>query len=461
MAIVIARSVDLLHQADPTAQSVIREVARYGSERLNFFSGGMTALSIAANLLPYLGPQTAFFTTYKAAKLVAANAFGRAPRMLSEPLDTDEHSSEALLRWLRRWAENGQVTGGERVILTISRTKASTQEISAMFFEAATDRMFASDGQAVYMPNSGFELIEFLGRDTAEHILPLLVRWISNRGAGAEDKNPWNNPVDVIAPLRHAEKQIPAWIEAGKGKTFSGEEQLKTVLLGDDPYAIIEALGGALQEGSTPTNLAKIVAYAAARRLAHFSLKNELQDWSSPARTFSYCNAMHRIIKRSPEDALLVRGIFHGAIAVYMDRFLNVPSAPLPGARQKLDDLPTEADGLCLGLLNALDEQANVEATARYVARYSALGLDMKALFNTLMLATMREDLGLQHWLVLSAGVTQALEWQGRPEAGHILVAVARHLAAFCPTPRSEITAAKVASRLNRGERLYEAQPAH
>ena len=464
IAIVIARCADLLFQAGPNGKEVIRHVAQYGSQRHSMVSGGMTGLSVAANLLPHLDRQTAYYALYKATKMVADNCAGRAPRMLSEPLDTEEHGLPALSRWFRRWVDNGQVTGCERTILTVARTPATTPEISSLFFRAATDRIYAHAGQSVPMSNKGFELIEYIGREHAKDILPLLVRWIAGRGSGAEDQHAWNNPIDLIAPLRAAEKSIAAWLEQGSGRTFAGagagEGALKEILLGDDPHKIIDSLGGALREGAKPAQLAKLVAYAAARRLAHFSLTNELQDWLAPQRTFAYANGIHQAVNRSPSDPELVRGIFHGAIAVYMDRFLNVPSVRLPGERSSLDGLPSDPQKLCGQLLDLLDQQANVEEAARIVARYVRLKHPLKALFNTLTFATVREDLGFPHWLVLEAGIRQAAEWNGQPEAEHILVGVVRHLAVVCPTPRAQIKPAQVGLRLNKGERLYEDQKA-
>ena len=456
IAVVIAKSVDVLCQADPSGNDVIREVAQFGSARHHTLGSGMTCLSIAANLLPHLDRQTGYYALYKAAKMVAENCAGRAPRMLSEPLDTHEHGMQALSRWFRRWAENGQVTGCERTILTVARTSAATPEISSLFFRAATDRMYAQGGQAVPMSNKGFELLEHLGRKHAQDMLPLLVRWVSGRGSGVEDQHPWKNPVDLITPLRAAEQALAGWLEQGQGKSFSGADALKEILLGDDPHKIIDALGKALCEGAPPAQLAQLVAYAAARRLAHFSLTNELQDWQAPQRTFAYTNAIHQVVKRSPSDPELVRGVFHGALAVYMDRFLNVPAVRLPDERNTQAGLPSDPQEICRALLELLDQQAHVEDAARMLARYVRLKHPLQALFNTLAFGTLREDLGLPHWLVLEAGIQQALAWDGGPEVEHILVGVVRHLAVVCPTPRAQLKPAQVGLRLNKGERLYE-----
>jgi len=61
--------------------------------------------------------------------------------------------------------------------------------------------------------------------------------------------------------------------------------------------------------------------------------------------TFSFCNALHRVLARGETGMELVRGLFHGAMSIYVDRFLNVPGAKLP-SEQPLENLPTAADKL-------------------------------------------------------------------------------------------------------------------
>ena len=52
--------------------------------------------------------------------------------------------------------------------------------------------------------------------------------------------------------------------------------------------------------------------------------------------SFTYCNAVHQALKRLARRAEAsyveaVRGVFHGAMTVYLDRYLNIPPARLPG----------------------------------------------------------------------------------------------------------------------------------
>jgi hypothetical protein len=69
------------------------------------------------------------------------------------------------------------------------------------------------------------------------------------------------------------------------------------------------------------------------------------------------------------------RGILHGAMALYLTRYLNVPPARIPGeGDEPLDDLPVEAETIRAALLDAFDRQRQVDLAARLVARHLTLG---------------------------------------------------------------------------------------
>ena len=81
------------------------------------------------------------------------------------------------------------------------------------------------------------------------------------------------------------------------------------------------------------------MALAAALRLVRFHLNNDPGDWDTVHHTFTYANAVHQAVVRQPTPDI-VRGIVHGALRVYLDRFLNVPAARLPTSTSAtLDDL--------------------------------------------------------------------------------------------------------------------------
>jgi ParB-like chromosome segregation protein Spo0J len=178
-------------------------------------------------------------------------------------------------------------------------------------------------------------------------------------------------------------------------------------------------------------------------------------------------NALDQILRRigsaSSTDghATAVRAILHGAMALYLTRYLNVPPARIPGEDgEQLDDLPTDAETIRLALLDAFDRQRQVDLAAKLVARHLELGYSPQALIATLARAVLREDAGFHAYQMLEAGVRQFTEW-GNTDAGrHILIAVARYLAAHSPTERAALQTADIARRLMRGGELHQEEGA-
>jgi hypothetical protein len=193
------------------------------------------------------------------------------------------------------------------------------------------------------------------------------------------------------------------------------------------------------------------VAYAAALRLAQFPETNDGNDWFFPIHTFTYANAVHQTVQRTnTQDA--VRGLFHAAMAVYQDRFLNVPAARLPAEHLPEPATTGGAAALLSRLDDLLNQVGNLTAFSAHIAGYLRAGHPLPPLINKLTLLVLREDVDFHHLQILEAGAQQALLWPGQPQAEHIMAGVARALAAHCPTRRTAVHTTRTALRLHRGE---------
>jgi len=143
-------------------------------------------------------------------------------------------------------------------------------------------------------------------------------------------------------------------------------------------------------------------------------------------------------------------------MALYLARYLNVPPAPLPGeGHDGLDRLPAAAREIGAALLNAFNRQQQVDGAARLVARHLLLGHSPATLIATLAEALLREDAGFHAYQMLEAGVRQFHEWGNTAQGRHVLIAVARYLAAHSPTERALLQTADIARRLMRGGELH------
>jgi hypothetical protein len=142
---------------------------------------------------------------------------------------------------------------------------------------------------------------------------------------------------------------------------------------------------------------------------------------------------------------------------VYLTRFLNVPPARLPGeGDDKLDNLPRDGSELRDAFLTALDRQGAVKTAGRLIARHAILGHPVEPLIATLARAVLREDSEFHTYQMLEAGVQQYRQWGESTAGRHILIAVARYVAAHSPTERAQLQTAMVARRLSLGQAIHE-----
>jgi hypothetical protein len=272
----------------------------------------------------------------------------------------------------------------------------------------------------------------------------------------SEELNSWRHPVDLVSLLEPVFARLPDLAAAvGTDPAWSASDSFVTTLLGEDPAAIVDALTTALVAGAPLTALSRTVSYAAALRVARFHTANEFSDWITVLHTFTHANAVHQSMRRAP-SAELVRGLYHGAMRLYLDRFLNIPAARLPEDRPS--DLPTDATALLTHLRDLLDREQQVQAAADTTHRYLALGHDPAPLVATLGHVLLREDGEFHSYQMLEAGIALFTELSpsNPAAANHALIAVARYLAAHAPTSRAMLQTAKIARRLQRGEDLSE-----
>ncbi|MBI2192258.1 MAG: Rieske (2Fe-2S) protein [Planctomycetes bacterium] len=455
ISLVQAKSVVGLLKSGVDYRDVVRESALFGARYRDGWGSGLTILTAMANLFPGLDEETAYLALGQGVRRVAGDCAGQPPRRDRYALEGADIRLETLKRWFRYWILVRHREAAERTLLTAVRSGASPAALSDLLFSAATDRFYADTGHVLDACNKAFEMLDLIGWEHAEAVLPAVVAQLAS-ARGGEESNAWRHPVDLVPPLQKIGEELPGLLQEGSGRVWDREQALIASLLGENPLAILTALREAAAAGARPVQLAKVLAYVAAVRIAQFGPTNEFGDWITALHTFTYCNALHQTLKRSssPEVA---RGIFHGAISVWLDRFLNVPPIPLPVETGGGAPEGRSAEDLCQQFLELLNRRQEVSHAASLVTRYLRLGHPVQNLFRVLVLSVVREDANFHTFQMIEAAVRQHGEWEGRPEAGHILIAAARYLAAHAPTERAQLQTATIALRLHRGEALYEA----
>ena len=446
LSLVIAKAVlGLLESLGPTegARAVLRAGIEFGvHNREQGWGAGLTVLTAMANVLPMLDPDDRALALVHGLAFVSRDTRGRAPRFALAPLPADI-DPDRLRSWYRRFTETRNGDAAERVLATAANA-AAPSELAGLVGAAVTDHVFLDGGHAVDFANKAFEALGHLGADQAERIVPTLAHQIA-AGDRSEETGAWRHPHDLAGLLDGAPGSDGRPDGAGFGEPET--ETLAWSILGDDPADIVAGLDGALEQGASYEQLARAVAYAAALRLVRFHTQNDHGDWDVVHHSFTAANATHQMICRAatPEVA---RGIYQVAMAIFLDRFLNVPAARLPGPGPRPD---------LSGLDACWEREGMVDEAGGLVARWLRSGGPTGAVVAALGAALLREDSDFHWYQTLEAAIRQSAAWpEGSEPATLILVGAARFLAAHTPTRRELSQIVRTASRLRRGEALYE-----
>jgi len=413
---------------------------------------GLTTLGCTINLVPYLDADDRPLALFHGLADVASDTAGMSPRFNPRPLPNDETDIPTLKAWFRQFVEVRDAQAGERAIVSALRAGADDVQIADMLFTAATDHRYLDTGHTLDFINKALTSVDLAGWEHAELAFTSVVPNLTD-ARRMEESNAWRKPIDLIPLLEAAFEKLPEALETGTGRVSSYEvEALLPTLLGDDPAAIIDLLLNCLREGLAPVDLAGIVAYAAARRIAHFHTSNEFGDWDTALHTFTFANAVHQGLARV-ESIGLTRGIFDAAMSIYLDRFLNLPSVRLP----QPDSVPNPIR-LLDDFAPLLNLQQQVNQAGALAAQYLVSGGCPEKLMARMGHLLLREDRDFHTIQCVEAAFNQysVIRRESEERANHVLIAAARYLAAHAPTMRSQLQTYTIARRLSHGENLFE-----
>ena len=332
--LVVAKAVRGLSAEGQPAASVLRQVALFGTQNWGSWDVGLTILTALGNLLPELPEEATCLALFHGARRVAGDCAGQAPRRDRAPLASAADPA-ILQRWLRRWTGVRHRDGAERTLLTAIAGGAAPAVLAELLLVAGTERAYADGGHVLDFINKALECLDLIGWEHAAAVLPSVVGpMVAARGA--EETTAWRLPVDLVALIESALAELPSQVAEERSRASWGcHAALGRALLADDPAAVLAALTRAAHDGAAALDLGRALAYAAALRVARFATSNEHGDWETAHHVFTYANAVHQALKRVPPAAgrqpEVVRAVFHGAMAVYLARYLNVPPARLPG----------------------------------------------------------------------------------------------------------------------------------
>ena len=467
IGLIIAKSILALVSEGMAPSELFRRGLEHGTKfRQEGWGSGLTILTCMMNIATHGTQDDKLRALYHGLSAVSNDCSGQPPRFPVGPLPQEREIPDkvTLKRWFRHFIEVRDGDGAERCLVTTIRAGAGPENIADMLFTAATDHRFLDSGHVLDFTNKAFEALDIVGWGMAEQVLTSLVP-IYAQASRMEERSSWRHPVDVVELLNTCFARLPVALQKGKETrgSWKAESTQVDTLLGDKPDAVVGLLIESLENGAKPEELASLVAYAAALRIAQFPTTNEYSDWDTALHTFTFANAVQQALRRLPSSIELLRAVFDAAMSNYLNRFLNVPAVAIPKYTEgNIDSVKNQgAENIMDKFLDALDKRQQVNEAANIVASHLATGRD-EVILPILVHSLLREDRSFHTIQMLEAALTQKSEakrlrlFDDDNRASVVLIAAARYLAAHSPTARSQGQTFDIAWRLNQGGKLYE-----
>jgi hypothetical protein len=458
ITLVIAKAVLGLLEAGVEADEIVQTGVGFGTKyRAEGWGPGLTVLVAMANILPVLDPAERPLALVHGLAFLSGDTVGRSPRFPLAPLES-ALPIERLTAWYRRFIDTRSADAAERSLASAVGAGYDVAAVTTLLCAAVTDHVFIDEGHTIDFTNKAFECLEHVGWDRASEVLTTLVTQTAS-ARRHEEEAAWRHPVDlaVLLSASATEDVLRARMVAAAGRSTetvafadADVDALAWVLLSDDPVGIVGCLDRALDAGAAAEQLARAVAYAAALRIVRFHTQNDHGDWNEVHHAFTSANAVHQSLVRSP-SVELVRGVYQGAMRVYLDRFLNVPAARQPSVAPGAGSVDLDELHVCW------DTEGGVDEAGQIAYRFLAGGGDPARLIAALGRALLTEDAEFHWFQIFEAAVRQYGAWPVGSEQGWLILAgAARFLAAHTPTRRERSQVVRIATRLRRGEPLYE-----
>lgn len=447
----IAKAVTALRTAGATPKEIVRQGLLYGVTRTNEgWSSGVAILTIGANMWDEVDPEDHNLFLVHGLTQIGRRTAGRSNRRRQFPLPGGEtHDVETLKRWFRRFVDQRDVTGAERILMTLYDRGLPKSVIADFIFTTATDSYFKGDGHALDFGNKTLEALDFVDWEGAVEILRPSVIDLIVRDRH-EETALWSESVPLLEDVFSRLDEV--WTDNQNQRADLDISAFAQTLLGDDLRTVVSAVEAKLREGVACTDICRAMTYAGAIRTARFHLKNE-GDWHAVANLYSYAHALYRAFHIAPSRDLL-RGIFHGAVYTNLIRWLNMPSARVPKPGEGTGERYKGPAQMLDRLQEFADFQKVYEAEL-LVNQYLAEGHDVPCLRRTLTHILLREDAELHMFQALEAAYRH-YDLSSDPEEKRIhLLAATRYITAQ-KVMKGILWSTENAERLQRGELLSE-----
>lgn len=312
----ISRDVVRLLQADENPGELVWEAVAYGAPRAEFGWGHSIAAATdcVAMLDLYDGDQRALPIVQAIAGTAEAER-GRPVNRLPQPATALPADPGAAFR---AHVEREELPEAQALVRGAIHSGRTADELQRWFTSVVCDHLLSYGHGAIYAQKA-FQLLDLLGWERADTVLPHLVPTIVN--GTREDTLPYMRPymrevakldLDALAAV----EPDPSWVDDGG---------LVAALLGSDRVAPLHAVAAALRDGAGVDGVLDAVVTAVSRRMMRYDTAGEFDladdfGWLDITHGLTYANAARWHHQRLPGPDSVRLALFCAFLAMWTGR---------------------------------------------------------------------------------------------------------------------------------------------
>src|SRR5258708_20185258 len=151
------------------------------------------------------------------------------------------------------WANVRHSQGAERTLLTAARSRFAKKALNRLIFGPRPVRIYADGGHALDLSNKACELLDIIGWEKAEEILPLVVEHLTD-SRSEEEGGAWRSPIDLIELIEEAEAKLASY-SPKLASAVQMSPKFFHEFLEEDPRLILDFLVDVLVRGAAPLEI--------------------------------------------------------------------------------------------------------------------------------------------------------------------------------------------------------------
>jgi nitrite reductase/ring-hydroxylating ferredoxin subunit len=386
----VSRDIIRLLRADANPGELIWEAVAYGAPRADFGWGhAIASLTDCLSMVDQYENDERALPIVQAIAGVAEVERDRPVQTLPDPLTTMPVEPR---REFRRLVEAEQLEPAQAVLLGALHRGATPDEVRPWFTDVVSDHLLSYGHGAIYAQKA-FELLERIGWERADTVLPYLVPRLVY--GTREDKLPYMQlfhrglaQLDLDRIAEAATEPSGRWVDDGR---------LITALLGDDRTEAALATGAAFAAGASIDDALDVVVAAVSERMLRYDPNGEFDfhddfGWLDITHGLTYARAARWHAAGAPVTPDLIRLVLWTAfLANWTGRHeWHTSVGERAEVEPRSDDLLTygrslqhEAllDGTTAFIVHAHAVKMSVAATDEAIRLGSSLPLDATARF--------------------------------------------------------------------------------